>query len=246
MAELQSVVDIQPTDRAVLVGRTGSGKSELAKALLVQYEHVIVIDEKKDFGTRYDYGRRRWIDGRLPRQVEATTPDQVQELADERARTNTVYSPIVYQPDEEYWNPAAYDEVFLTVYRRGHTTLYVDEVYSVLKGMLAPKWYRAILTRGRSLGIRTIQATQRPHRIPIEILSESEHYMMFALRHAADVDRMAELMGDEVLNPLRNEHSFYYLNIRKGGVRELILRGLVTNGRPVPERADYTNDAVRP
>lgn len=204
---------IAETERALLVGRTGSGKSTLARALLSQWAHVVVIDAKGDFD--------------LPHGRVIQDP---RELSKIKTRSP---APILYRPRPEFWHSEVYDAVFRWIYERRNTTVYVDEVFAVMdeRTARAPHWLNAILTRGRSLKIRTLLAAQRPFRVPLSILSESEHRFMFELNLSDDKKRMAELMGPEVLAPLANEHGFYYYNVKKpgAGVRQYLLQ---TRSRP--------------
>ena len=84
--------------------------------------------------------------------------------------------PVVYRPDPDFDDPVFYENVFAWVYRLKNCVVLIDECYSVYGGSLSnSRNLRALLTRGRSLGIATYVATQRPRNIPLEILTESEH-----------------------------------------------------------------------
>jgi hypothetical protein len=204
MRPLKQVIRIERDQRALVVGRTGSGKSELVRALLADEKWIAVVDPKRDF----------W----LPDEVEVDSPADFRRALDEQVRAEP-YKPIVYRPTPELlMDSGAYDAIFRAVWERKNTRLYVDEVYRVLRGMQATPYYNALITQGRGLGISVIQSSQRPARIPVELLSESEHYIMFELRWEDDVDRMASLMGEAVEEPLTTEYSFYYHYIRRPGV----------------------------
>ena len=209
MKTVTEIVDIEETERAVFVGRTGSGKTLLAKSLLVTYPHVLAIDEKAEF--------------RLPRDIVVNRLDDLPGVLDEMK--NRPFHPVIYQPEPEFWNIESYNEVFRLVYLRRHMTVYVDEIYAVMKSLTFPHWYQAVLTRGRSLGIRTISCTQRPSRIPISVLSESEHYAVFQLQMEEDRAKMAGLIGREVLAEKIPEHSFWYYNVGQTGPAERYIIG---------------------
>ena len=55
-----------------------------------------------------------------------------------------------------------------------------------------------------------ILASQRPRGIDTRILTEAECLAMFQLRHRDDKKRMAEYMGEMVMEPLP-EFSFWFL-----------------------------------
>jgi hypothetical protein len=77
----------------------------------------------------------------------------------------------------------------------------------------SPFWLKAILTRGRSKHIRSINCTQRPFSVPLGILTEAEHYCVFRLTMQDDRKRMASIIGPEVLAEPPDRYSFWYYNV---------------------------------
>ena len=204
MRDASQLIDIEPSHRAIIIGKTGSGKTELAKALVTQYPYLICLDRKKDF--------------RLPNARYPRTP---KELYDTKFRT---YEPIIYQPSVEFWDRDSWNEVFTWIYQKQNLTLYVDEAYSVIQRGVPPQMFVAIIVQGRSLNIRTITCSQRPVWIPAELLSESEHYICFHVKKPEDREVMAGYMGAGVLAPLTNKHSFHYYSDDSDQIRECILK----------------------
>jgi energy-coupling factor transporter ATP-binding protein EcfA2 len=173
----------KPTNRALIVGQTGSGKTTLAyafvrDALVRRDRHVVVIDSK---------GLIAW---QFPASVEHA---HVASLAD------AVKSPaqfICYRPTyAESQNETAQAQLWDWLYRRRNTTVYVDETAALTNGDVFPFYYGAILMRGRELGLELWSATQRPMRIPQNVLSESEDAYAFKLRLPQDRARVESLTG---------------------------------------------------
>lgn len=180
------------TDRVTIVGKTGSGKTTLARRLLEPRPYVVVCDTK---GTLQWPGYTRF--DRLDDCIYAKTD---------------VAPRIIYAPrHEELIDPSVTNRFFQWLYLRGNTTVYIDEVYGVCTRGEIPTFYHAILTRGRELNISTFSSTQRPKQIPAVVLSESEHYYVFQLMLPQDRQRIREMIPvtDEQLRALRR-HEFFY------------------------------------
>ena len=183
-------------ERAVLAGRTGSGKTTLAERLLRHYGYVAVLDIK---------GRLDW-----------QGYDRKTKLAEvmKSEHTHIIYAPewseMKFDPKRENWSDYI-DTFFRWVYERANTVLYVDEVMSITRGDEMPEFYRASLTRGRELGVAVFSSTQRPMRIPQVILSESEHYYIFSLQLAQDRAKVEQLAGQKF--PIVRGHEFAYTKV---------------------------------
>lgn len=179
------------TERAVIVGKTGSGKTTLARALLQSRPFVVIYDAK---------GLLRW-------------PDYVRYVTLEECIASKLHR-MIYAPRHEELadiDPTYVNRFFQWVYLRANTTLYVDEVYSVCNRGEIPRYYHACLTRGREFNISTFSSTQRPKQIPAVVLSESEHYYVFQLILPQDRQRVREIIP-VTDNELRNlgDHKFLY------------------------------------
>ena len=184
MAKLEPVL---PDNRVAFVGRTGSGKTYLARALLNDVDRLIVLDAK---GT-------------------ITGPEWRVEDFDGASRA-------LRNPDSEFrlrvpapingdWEPFLW-----AAYEAENCTVYIDEVYGVETGTKPSNALRACITRGRELGIGVWAATQRPSQIPLIILSEADWIFTFQLRLDVDRKRMAELIGPAALDPLSGHNVVVY------------------------------------
>lgn len=179
-------------ERAMLVGATGTGKTTLGRQLLAPYPRIIVIDSKCTFG-----GKRGEPGYRL-----VSSPSGLKWCG---KRTNFIQ----YRPDEESQGVDDYDAVYKWAYRRTDIMVYTDEAFLVHHGAYAPDYLRNCVTCGRELGIGMITGTQRPRGIDLRIMTEAEVFYSFALRHRDDRKRMAEMMGDEVMEEPEH-HAFWY------------------------------------
>jgi len=182
--------------RALVVGQTGSGKSFLADRLVqihaAQGKYIVAHDGKDKLPEESPFFR---------------TFDRFTTLDDAtRSRSRRIlYAPNrAEEGDEEKQNA-----FFEWIYRRRNTTLYVDEVGCVTYGTRIPDSYRAILTRGRQLGLACISGSQRPMDIPQLLLSEAEHYYVFRLQLPQDRKKVKAIFEFPDLKTLPPRY-FYY------------------------------------
>lgn len=180
--------------RALFVGATGSGKSTLMKALLHGVKNVMVIDPKRTFVLPESYN------------ATITTDRTTVENWDSE-------SPLIFRPGADVINdPFAYDWFFYNAYERENTLVVVDEVYLLVKQNNMAPGYGACIQLGRERGVGVWHATQRPSRVPINIISESEDVFAFRLRNPNDQERIAEYTDYAIMNKQATGHGFWHYN----------------------------------
>lgn len=188
----------EATERAVFVGKTGCGKTTLARRILQFYKHVVVLDVKGEMT------ERSWPGFTIFEEF-----DQLVKAKDDVTRR--IYQPNIYEQE-----PEAYEKFCRWVYLRKHTCLYVDEVLAICEhARQIPFHYKGILTRGRQRGIACFQATQTPMDVPHSILSQSEYYYVFYCKMPQDRDKLEKVTGipKEAQTKL-NDYEFYIASDR--------------------------------
>lgn len=189
-------MNIRSNDRVIFLGKTGSGKTYLAKKLIKQYKRVVVYDAKHELGelTTEDY-----ITSNL---------SELKEIIQEH-NFLTVYQP--FDLDKE-----SFDGFCKTVFNRGNLTLFFDEISYI--SLTQEGYFNKILRMGRSRGIGCWLCAQRPSWIDQFILSEAEHYFIFQMQLKADRQKICGVLGEEAedkINSLKKYH-FLYFNYHQG------------------------------
>ncbi len=190
---------VPPSERAVVVGPTGSGKSELLYRLARRYRQLLVLDPKCEFrlpGARIEHEYRRLGTGENPRILYRPTP-------------------------RDLGNATAYESFFWFAFLRKETMLVVDETMSVVDAC-GPRCrgMRACLVQGRSRGVGGLYATQRPSLVPLAVFSESRTAWVFALNLDDDRVRMEKTFGiPRESHADLPEHGFWFARKTGGQAR---------------------------
>lgn len=192
---------IGPDERAVIVGRTGSGKTTLAKALVANLSALVVIDPKWRFTLPPD-----------PRRAPPTVVTGARAFAQvypQRA-LRVIYRPEIGAKGDDV------NEVIYRVFTVGRSTLLVDEAMWYADSNVILPAYQAALISGRESPLRVISCTQRPNTIHNTVLSESEHVFVFDLHLANDRKKVAGFVGDGGLERF-TDYGFGYFGPTTGG-----------------------------
>jgi len=216
---------IAPNEHVFIGGKTGSGKTFLAKKYLAGYPNVVALDTK---------GTLNWDE---IKKEDLVIVKHLRELS------FVTKQKIIYRPVWEEMTPEYYDKFFKWCYKRRNCIVWVDEAMSVSPNPYRiPEYYKAILTRGRELNVAVWSLSQRPSGIANVIMSESTHFFIFDLNMPADRLKLAEITGcREILDKPSGgkggmeKFAFWYFNVEedrpvKAKLVETGRKGRVING----------------
>lgn len=181
---------LKSNDRVAIAGKTGTGKTFLAKHLTRGLTRFVVFDSKS---TLDDWVTVEW-------------DKEAAHLLTEGEPVRARVLPPILKADEVL---DFYNSIFKKILDAGDVTVYIDEAFAITENGV-PIFLKALYTRGREFGVGVWASTQRPHGIPLFMLSEADHFYAFFLQFERDRKRMAEFMGEEVLTPAKDEHGFFY------------------------------------
>lgn len=190
-------MQIKSNDRIFLAGKTGSGKTTLAKKMLYpMYTRRVYWDIK------------HMNSDLLTCSSLATTPE---ELA---ASIKKGKVSILYQPRDIH----SYDfnRVCEIVYNTGNFALFVDEASKVCSSSWIEPWHDQIMTLGRERGVGIVNLTQRPRRCHNTVISEAEHFFIFRLQLETDVAKIKEILPRkyvDMVSALPYHHCIYTDNM---------------------------------
>lgn len=179
---------IAPGDRVAIIGRSGTGKSVLLRAIMSRYSTAILLDPKRTA----DFGGWAHVEG-----AHALARDWPRHVARAIAR------PALLE-DERAWA----DDVCRHVYRVTRCAAGLDELPAGVSESRPLVWLDVLLKRGRELGITTLVATQRPRRVPLDVIAQAQHVFAFDVNAPADVAYLRDTLG--AYDHPRDPHGFWY------------------------------------
>lgn len=184
------------TERTAVIGRTGSGKTQMSAWLLshapFDRQPFVVIDYKGDD-----------LLGSI---------DRIREISLKEVPKHPGLYTVRPLPSEEN----EVEEWLWKIWKREKIGLYADEGYNIPdKGA-----FQAILTQGRSKKLPVICCTQRPAWISRFVFSEADHFAVFHLNHREDqlkVQAFTPRDRMDLRNRLPDYHAYWY-DVKKDNV----------------------------
>jgi len=186
-------------ERAIIIGQTGSGKTAFARWLLSHMPGSIIYDTKIE--PKFNSLSGRVICKDVVSGIEAYRKDDKNEVKYAVVRPSVVITQ----------EPKLLDEMLYYHYENGRNlTAYLDETYQFHVNGKAGPGLLSLLTRGRSRGITTVMATQRPAWLSRFCFTESQKFYIFPVVDKRDWKTISEVVPEMDKMPKPPKYHFYY------------------------------------
>lgn len=182
-------------EHVCIIGSTGSGKTTLARDLLMWRRYVVYLQSKTD-----DLIWRGFRTAKQLKDIDLTES------------TRWKLRPSLARQGVEFWD--AMD----MAYREGGWTVYMDEMYW-LKHLGIEGKAVILLTQGRSEHVTCVVGVQRPAWVTRFAFSETRHFFSFGMNDDRDIVAIREITGSkEFAQEVRGlaPYQFVYLNKATG------------------------------
>ena len=198
-------------EHSIFVGQNGSGKTVAQNFIRRWVRGDDDLLRPRRYGLVYDAkGMLNDPHAKFPWGGEtATTLAKVHKLASDPQK----HPWIIYAPVATELRDVDYQEAFFRLaYERRYNTVCVDETYAVCKWQIYPDSMFAILTRGREMLVPGMFSTQRPSKIPTEIMTECKVWFVFRLNRKSDRKTVADTIpvDEDALGELPAQHFYFY------------------------------------
>lgn len=169
-----------------LVGGTGSGKTTLARQLIVLRTYVAVAATKVRDSSLYAPLEREGFET-----VAAFDPD-----GDEHPR-QIVNPPLEIGAAGRAAQRAVYADMLDEIWQAGRWCLFADEVRYLTDNLKLATELETLWLQGRALDVSIVAGTQRPVGVPLEAFSQASHLFLYRETDKRNVDRMAEFVAGD-------------------------------------------------
>jgi hypothetical protein len=205
-------------EHVTLVGKTGSGKTNLAQQLLPMRDFVCAIGTKPKDDTMLSLIRKDKY-----KRIKEWPPPTVIGAKSQRI----ALWPRFERPEDVVDQQRVIDAALREIFAAGGWCIFADELYYLCKFLGLSRLFEVFWSQARSIGITVVGGAQRPAWLPLMAYSQATHLFFARTTDHRDVMRLGSLGGNDArliadtLGSLR-QYEFLYINTvtRKEVTRE--------------------------
>lgn len=177
---------LNQTDLIAILGKRGSGKSNLCKFLQRAFHRVIVIDLLHEYKEK----------------APSITVTNVPDLARTLIRLIQAGAPkfrIIFKWDVESstFNEDEFNTVLRLVYKMGDVMLVIEEIHHYMKREYMPEWLSKLVLVGRHQRVGIIATSQKPATVSKVFISQCHHIFVSKMFERNDLKYFADTMGEQ-------------------------------------------------
>ena len=177
----------------VIFGKRGSGKTTLAKRLILGRNRLFIFDTLRE----YEVG------------LVTNDLDEVMErLVDREHKIFRIsYSPEINEKE-------AFDYICQLLYTMKDITFLIEEIDNYCSAMTSPEMLSKIIRYGRHQNISLITTARRTADVPRILTAMATEFCIFSHHEPRDLDYFSHLFSPEIAEKIRRLPAFHYLHQR--------------------------------
>lgn len=219
-------IEFKRNQRMFICGKTGSGKTELAKRTFGECPNGIVYDIQHE-----------------------NKLEELGTIIHEKEKLDYTQAKIVYQPedDSKSFFDSFCEELF---YSQTNIVLYVEEVEDLAPNNAITPNFRKYIRRGRKLGLGCIMVSQLPSKVDKLCISQADHVIVFRMFEPNHIEYIAECAGlsrrqVKPIYHMEDYQFFYYSPGKEPVIMNPIDIGVTKNGEEGNDIQEEKEDKQR-
>jgi len=177
----------------VIFGKQGSGKTSLAKEVMLGRKRLFVFDTLKEY------------------KVGLVTDDLITVLNFTEEHQHSIFR-ISYAPEIE--EKRAFDYICEVVYSLGNLTFLIEEVDCFCSANKTPVTFSKIIRYGRHNNISIITTARRTADVPRLLTSQATDFFIFSHHEPRDIKYFSDLFTPGIADKIRRLKKLEYLHLK--------------------------------
>lgn len=177
----------------VIFGKQGSGKTSLAKELMLGRRRLFVFDTLKEY------------------KVGLVTDDLITTLDFIEEHEHNIFR-VSYAPEIE--EKKAFDYICEVLYSLENLTFLIEEIDSFCSAMKIPETLSKIIRYGRHNKISLITTARRTADVPRLLTSQATDFFIFSHHEPRDIEYFNRLFTPRIAGKIRGLKKLEYLHLK--------------------------------
>jgi len=183
----------------VIFGKRGSGKTTLAKKLLLGRKRLFIFDTLREY------------------KVGLVTDDIHRASEFLLEHEHSIFR-ISYSPEIE--DKRAFNYVCELIYTLKNVTFLIEEVDNYCSALMIPETFSKIIRYGRHQDISIIATSRRTAEVPRLLTSQATDFFIFSHHEPRDLDYFSHLFNPGISEKIRNLKTLQYLHLKPESKKE--------------------------